>query len=71
MVSANYTVVAVNSLLSVCLAVTLSFSLILFLSLPLSLSASLALSPSGLLLWSINRPVGGDGGPLRETEHFA
>lgn len=71
MVSANYTVVAVNSLLSVCLAVTFSFSLILFLSLPLPLRLSCSLSPSGPLLWPINRPVGGDGGPLRETEHFA
>ncbi|KAM6988308.1 beta-galactosidase-1-like protein 2 [Tautogolabrus adspersus] len=24
----------------------------------------------GPCLWPINRPVGGDGGPLRETEHF-
>ena len=39
--------------------------------LPLSLSLSLSLSrPSGPLPLPINRPVGGDGGPLRETEHF-
>lgn len=57
MVSADYTVVAVNSML---LAVTFSFLLILFSPAP----------PQGPLLWSINRPVGGDRGPPRETEHF-
>lgn len=73
---ADKTVAAVNSLCSVHLAVTASFPLILFppLTLPLhdslSLSRSLSLCPSWPLLWPINRPVGGDGGPLREMEHF-
>lgn len=70
MVSADYTVVAVISLLSVYLAVTFSFSLILFLSPSLPHNLSLSPPPSGPLLWPINRPVGGDGGFLRETEHF-
>lgn len=69
MLSANYTVVAVNSLLSVYLAVAFSFSFVLFLS--VSSPHSRSLSPSGPLLWPINRPAGGDGGPLRETEHFS
>ena len=57
-----------STLLSVYLAVTFSFSGVIFPfpSLPLHLS----LAPSGPLLWPINRSVGGDGGPLRETEHF-
>lgn len=51
------------------LSIQLSLSL-LPLHLFLSPSATLSLSPLGPLLRPINRRVGGDGGPLRETEHF-
>lgn len=66
MVSANHTAVAVSSLLSVRLAVIIS-SLILSPSFPFCLS----LTPPGPLFKPINRTVGGDGGALRETEHFS
>lgn len=43
---------------------------LLFFSFSPSTSPFLPHSPSGPLLWPINRSVGGDGEPQRETEHF-
>lgn len=60
-----------SAFLSIWLSLSLSLSFFFYLRLSPCTSLSLSLfRPSGPLLLPINRPVGGDGGPLRETEHF-